>query len=42
MQSTIAFTPTADDLEDGYVDPAALTFAPPPVRDDEESEPGEP
>jgi hypothetical protein len=41
MHQTLAFSPTPEDLEEGYFDPVVLTFAP-PASDDEESEPGEP
>jgi hypothetical protein len=41
MFTTLAFAPAPEDLEEGYFDSAALTFAP-PAPDDEESEQGEP
>jgi hypothetical protein len=41
LQTTLAFAPQPEDLEEVYFDDPVLAFAP-PVRDDEESEPGEP
>jgi hypothetical protein len=41
MQTTLAFAPAPDDLDEVYFDAPVVTFAPRPV-DDEESEPGEP
>lgn len=40
-QTTLAFAPEPEDLEEIYFDAPVLAFAP-PVRDAEESEPGEP
>ena len=41
LQTTLAFAPDAEDLDEVYFDAPVLAFAP-PVRDDEESEQGEP
>ena len=41
LQTTLAFAPSADDLDEVPFDTPVLTFAP-PVGDDEESEQGEP
>ncbi len=41
LQTTLAFAPAPDDLEEIYFDAPVVTFAP-PVPDDEESEQGEP
>ncbi len=41
LQTTLAFAPAPDDLDEVYFDAPVLSFAP-PLRDDEESEQGEP
>ena len=41
MQTTLAFAPAPEDLDEVFFDAPVVIFAP-PVRDDEESEPGEP
>lgn len=41
LQTTLAFAPEADDLDEVYFDAPVVAFAP-PDRDAEESEPGEP
>lgn len=40
-QTTLAFAPAPEDLEEVYFDAPVLAFAR-PIRDAEESEPGEP
>ena len=40
-QTTLAFAPAPEDLEEVFFDAPVLAFAP-PVRDEGESEPGEP
>lgn len=40
-QTTLAFAPAPEDLEDIHFDAPVVAFSP-PVRDEEESEPGEP
>ena len=41
MQTTLAFAPAPEDLDEVYFDAPVITRAPQPA-DDEESEPGEP
>lgn len=41
LQTTLAFAPAPEDLEDIQFEPPVMAFTP-PVRDDEDSEPGEP
>jgi hypothetical protein len=41
LQTTLAFAPAPEDLDEVYFDAPVVAFAP-SVRDDEESEPGEP
>jgi hypothetical protein len=41
LQTTVAFAPAPEDLEDVYFDAPVVALSP-PVRDEEESEPGEP
>lgn len=41
LQTTLAFAPAPEDLDDVHFDAPIIAFAP-PARDDEESEPGEP
>ena len=41
LQTTLAFAPGTEDLDDAPFDSPVLTFAP-TARDDEESEQGEP
>lgn len=41
LQTTLAFAPAPEDLDDIQFDTPVLTFTP-PFRDDEESEQGEP
>ena len=41
LQTTLAFAPASEDLDEVYFDAPVVTFAP-PARDDEESEQGEP
>ncbi|WP_374426577.1 hypothetical protein [Tabrizicola sp.] len=41
LQTTLAFAPAPEDLEEVFFDAPVIAFAP-PDRDDEESEPGEP
>lgn len=41
LQTTLAFAPQPEDLDDIHFDTPVIAFAP-PVRDEEESEPGEP
>lgn len=38
MQSTLAFAPTAEDLEDDFFVPPVLTFAPRPSPDEEDQQ----
>ncbi|NHB77184.1 hypothetical protein [Rhodobacter calidifons] len=41
LQTTLAFAPAPDDLDEVYFDAPIIAFAP-SDREDEESEPGEP
>lgn len=41
VQTTLAFAPVPEDLEEVFFDAPIIAFAP-AERDDEESEPGEP
>ena len=41
LQTTLAFAPAPEDLDEVYFDAPVIAFAP-PARDDEESEQGEP
>lgn len=41
LQTTLAFAPAPEDLDEVYFDAPIVVFAP-PDRDAEESEPGEP
>ena len=41
LQTTLAFAPAPEDLDDIHFEPPVTAFAP-PASDDEESEPGEP
>ncbi|WP_167850948.1 MULTISPECIES: hypothetical protein [Tabrizicola] len=41
LQTTLAFAPQPEDLEDIHFDAPVIAFHP-PAADDEESEPGEP
>jgi hypothetical protein len=41
LQTTLAFAPAPEDLEEVYFDAPIVAFAP-PVPETEESEPGEP
>jgi hypothetical protein len=41
LQTTLAFAPQPEDLDDIHFDAPVIAFSP-PVRDDEESEQGEP
>lgn len=42
LQTTLAFAPASEDLEEIYFDAPVVTFAPPLWADEEESEQGEP
>jgi hypothetical protein len=41
LQTTLAFAPAPEDLDEVFFDTPVVAFTP-PVRDDEESEQGEP